>query len=437
MTSSIVKHNWVKADEAVQAIQSHQRVLIQGAAATPHRLIEAMVGQASRLRSVEILHLHTEGKAVYADPSYKDSFQITSFFMGSNLRQRFLPPHVDYLPCTLAEIPQLLRSKVLDIDVVLIHVSPPDKHGYCSLGTSVDIIPAALETAKLVIAQINPNMPRIHGDGFLHMSKIDYGVWVEDEIPEHEVASTTFEEEQIGHFVADLVEDGSTLQIGIGAIPEAVLSKLTDRRHLGIHTEMWSDGALKLIQAGAVDNSRKKVHPGKTVSAFLVGSRELYRFVHDNQSTVQLDVGYINNPINIARNPKVVAINSAVEVDLTGQICSDSIGGRIISGSGGQLDFIRGATFSEGGKPIIALTSRTKKGQTRIVSQLKLGAGVVTPRALVHFVATEFGCVDLFGKTLSQRAKALIEIAHPQDRENLSREWWNFCHGLSRKGTHG
>ena len=427
------KVNWVSAHEAVQAVRSGDRVLIQGAAATPHRLIEAMVQQSDRLKNVEIFHLHTSGSAPYAERNYRDSFKVSSFFMGANLRSRFCPPQVDYLPCSLSEIPQLIRSKRVKIDVVFIHVSPPDQHGDCSLGTSVDIIPAALEQAKIVIAQINPQMPRIHGDGFLHVSKINYAVQVDDELPEEKLTLPTPVEQRIGNYVADLVEDGSTLQMGIGAIPDAVLGQLSNRRHLGIHTEMWSDGALKLIQAGVVDNSRKKLHKGKTVSSFLMGSRELYRFVHDNQATVQLDAGYINNPINIARNPKVVAINSAVEVDLTGQVCADSVGGRMISGSGGQLDFILGASLSEGGKPIIALTSRAKNGAPRIVANLNVGAGVVTPRALVHFIVTEYGMVDLYGKTLSERASALIDISHPDDRETLHKNWWNFCEGLKIK----
>lgn len=423
---------WVSADQAVQLIQSGNRILIQGASATPTHLVDAMVKQADRLKNVEIYHLHTSGNASYADLRFADSFKVSAFFIGANIRGRFCPPQVDYLPCCLSEIPQLIRSKRIHLDVVLIHVSPPDEHGYCSLGTSVDIIPAALESAQTVIAQVNPHMPRVHGDGFLHFDKIDRAVWVENELPEEIPVEATQEENLIGSFVASLVEDGSTLQMGIGAIPDAALGQLTNRRNLGIHTEMWSDGALKLIQLGAVDNSQKKIHPGKTVSSFIMGSKELYRFVHDNQSTVQLDAGYINNPLNIARNPKVVAINSAVEVDLTGQVCADSIGNHIISGTGGQMDFIHGASLSPGGKPIIALTSRTKKGQTRIVADLKKGAGVVTPRAFVHFVVTEYGVADLYGMTLAQRAKALIDISHPDDREKLEGEWWAACQELKK-----
>ncbi len=421
---------WVSAEEAMSLLQPGHRVVVHGASATPIRLIEAMVQQHQRLKDIEIFHLHTSGAGDYAQLQFADSFKVSSFFLGANMRRFFKPPQVDYLPCTLAEIPSLMRSKRVPVDVVLIHVSPPDEHGDCSLGTSVDIMPAAIENAKIVIAQVNPHMPRVHGDGFISFQRIDRAVWVEDELPEAIPVTPTDEEKKIGSFVADLVEDGSTLQMGIGAIPDAVLGQLTDRKHLGIHTEMWSDGALKLIKCGAVDNSLKRLVPGKTVSAFITGSKEVYRFIHDNQATVQLDVSFINNPLHIAKNPKVVAINSALEVDWTGQVCADSIGPRIISGTGGQLDFIYGASRSAGGKPIIALTSRTKSGQARIVPHLKQGAGVVTPRSLVHYIVTEFGAVDLYGKTLAARAQALIDIAHPEDRENLHKAWWDYCRSL-------
>jgi acyl-CoA hydrolase len=302
-------------------------------------------------------------------------------------------------------------------------VSPPDAHGYCTLGTSVDVARAAVDTAAVVIAQVNPRMPRVHGDGFIHMSEIHHWVEVDEEIPESPAAPQGPVEEAIGRHAASLIEDGATLQMGIGAIPDAVLAALHTHRHLGIHTEMWSDGCLELMQSGAVDNSLKKVHPGKTIAGFVVGTRPLYDYIHDNPSAVLLDIAYVNNPGIIARNPKVTAINSAVEVDLTGQVCADSIGSRIISGVGGQMDFIRGASISPGGKPIIALPSRTKAGKSRLVAQLTPGAGVVTTRAHVHFVVTEYGAADLAGKTLHERARALINIAHPEDREELTRTW--------------
>jgi acyl-CoA hydrolase len=291
------------------------------------------------------------------------------------------------------------------------------------LGTSVDVAKAAVESAKIVIAQINPKMPRVHGDGFLHLSRIDHWVEIDSPLPEVRPAKVTDTERAIGNYTATLVEDGATLQIGIGSVPDAVLGALRNHRNLGVHTEMWSDGLLELIKCGAVNNSRKVKHPGETVSGFVIGTRDLYDFIDDNPSVVQLDIAYVNDPAVIAQNPKVTAINSAVEVDLTGQVCADSVGCRVISGVGGQMDFIRGAAMSEGGKPIVAITSRTAKGRSRIVPILNPGAGVVTTRGHVHYVITEYGIADLYGKTLGQRAKALIEIAHPQDRESLDKAW--------------
>lgn len=399
---------------------------MHGGAATPLRLIDELLKQAERLRDVELIHLHTMGPATYADPPYDESFRVANLFVGPNMRKKMNLRHVDYLPCFLSEIPALFRSGKRPLDVSLIHVSPPDEHGFCTLGTSVDAARAAVENSKLVIAQINPQMPRVHGDGFIHISKIHHAIEVNDPIPEVPPTPPGPEELAIGRFVAGLVEDGSTLQAGIGSIPDAVLRALKDHRHLGVHTEMWSDGMLELIKCGAVDNSRKAVHPGKTVSGFVTGTRALYDFIHDNPSVAQLDIGYVNNPTNIARNPKAVSINSAVEIDLTGQVCADSIGSHIISGVGGQMDFMRGAAISPGGKPILALTSRTKKGLPRIVPILKAGAGVVTTRAHVHFVVSEYGVADLYGKTLCERAHALIAIAHPEDRDQLKRDWIRY-----------
>lgn len=412
-----------KASDVVKCIQSGHRVFIHGGAATPLRLIDAMLEEAGRLKDVELMHLHTVGKARYADPEFEGIFRVTNLFVGGNMRKKLHPGRVDYLPCFLSEIPGLFRSGRKPIDVAMIHVSPPDEHGFCSLGTSVDVARAAVEVAKVVIAQVNPNMPRVHGDGFIHVSDIDYFVEVNDPIPEAEHEAPTPEEQAIGRFAASLIEDGSTLQAGIGSIPDAVLAALKGHKHLGVHTEMWSDGMLDLLKCGAIDNSRKCIHPGKTVSGFVVGSRALYDYIHDNPSVVQLDIEYVNRAAIIARNPKVVAINSAVEIDLTGQVCADSIGSKIISGVGGQMDFIRGASLSPGGKPIIAITSRTAKGVPRIVPVLKTGAGVVTTRAHIHYVVTEYGVADLYGLTLSERARALIKIAHPDDRNMLERQW--------------
>lgn len=409
--------------EAVRCIQSGQRVFVHGGAATPSVLLDAVVARASELRDVEFVHLHTEGSAGHADPELSQSFRVANLFVGSNMRQRIDSERVDYVPCLLSEIPKLFRSQKRPIDVALLHLSPPDQHGYCTLGASVDVARAAFESAKVVVAQLNPRMPRVHGDGFIHISEIDYYVEVDVPLPEAKVSPAGPEAQAIGKHAAGLIEDGACLQIGIGSIPDAVLQELHNHQHLGIHSEMWSDGALALIKKGVVDNSRKSVHPGKTVSGFVVGSREVYDFIHDNPSVIQLGTDYVNNPAIIARNSGVTAINSALEVDLTGQVCADSIGHRIISGVGGQMDFIRGATLSPGGKAIIALTSRSKKGFPRIVSSLRSGAGVVTSRAQVQYVITEYGVADLFGLTLNERAKALIRVAHPEDRERLSREW--------------
>jgi 4-hydroxybutyrate CoA-transferase len=412
----------LSASDALERVRSRDRVFVQGAAATPQRLLDALVEQAPRLRDVELIHLHTEGDARYADPDMAASFRVANLFVGGNMRRKLDGDRVDYLPCFLSEIPQLFLSGRRRLDVALIHVSPPDRHGYCSLGTSVDVAVAAVQAAPMVIAQVNPQMPRVHGDGFVHVNDIDFTVDVDDPIPEFAPAPLTDVELAIGRNVAEIVDHGATLQMGIGAVPDAVLAALGNHKHLGVHTEMFSDGLLPLLESGAVDNSRKAIHPGKTVSGFVMGTRRLYDHVHDNPAVVQLSIDYVNRVDVIARNPKVTAINSAVEVDLTGQVCADSVGPRVISGVGGQMDFIRGAMMSRRGKPIIALTSRSR-GRPRIVPMLKAGAGVVTTRAHVHFIATEYGVADLYGRTLSERSQALIDISHPDDQEDLARAW--------------
>jgi acyl-CoA hydrolase len=427
-SSGLTSLHIVSASEAISHINSKQSVFIHGGAATPRNLIAELIQQASRLEQVELLHLHTMGEALYSKPEFKNSFRVTNLFVGANMRSAIDFDRVDYLPCFLSEIPNLFRKRIRKVDVALIHVSPPDQHGFCSLGTSVDVARAATEVAQLVIAQVNPQMPRLHGDGIIHISQINYMVEVNEPIPEVPPQELSELELSIGRHVAEVIEDGACLQMGIGKIPDATLKALTNHKNLGIHTEMWSDGALDLILKGVVNNSRKKIHPGKTVSAFVTGSQRLYNYVNDNPSVVLLDVSYTNSPFNISRNPNVVSINSAVEIDLTGQVCADSIGHHIISGVGGQVDFMRGATLSENGKPVLALTSQTGKGISRIVPTLKSGAGVVTTRAHVHYVATEYGIVDLYGKTLNERAKALIAIAHPSEREFLERQW----HDLAR-----
>jgi len=407
--------------EAVQKIKSNDRVFIQSVAAAPQTLIKAMTERASELSGVEIYHLHTEGDAPYTRPEHSNSFHTNALFVGANVREAVASGEADFIPTFLSEVPILFRREILPIDVALIHVSPPDRHGYCSLGTSVDVSLAAVQKAELVIAQVNPNMPRTHGDGIIHKNAIHFAVEVTDQL--HEVAPCALSECElaIGRNCASLIEDGATLQMGIGSIPNAVLVALKSHKDLGIHTEMFSDGLIELLESGVVNGSKKKIHPHKVVSSFVMGTRKLYDFIDDNPEVVLLDVAYVNDPAVIRRNPKVVAINSAIEVDLTGQVCADSIGTRIFSGVGGQMDFIRGASLSEGGKPIIALPSSTTRGESKIVPFLKQGAGVVTTRANVHYVITEYGVANLYGKTLRQRAKALIEIAHPDHREELSR----------------
>ncbi len=411
------------AESALAALSSHQRVFIHGASATPHALIDGLIEHAGRLRDVEIIHLHTDGDAPYARPEYRDSFRVVNLFVGGNMRKYFDGEAVDYLPCFLSEIPALFRSGLRPIDVALMHLSPPDEHGFCTLGCSVDIALEAVNCAKIVIAQINPRMPRVHGDGFIHISQIDHFIEVDQPLPESKPCQQTNIEKSIGQHVAKIIEDGATLQIGVGAIPDAVLAALHNHKHLGVHTEMWSDGLLDLLESGAIDNSKKKNHRGKTVSGFISGTQRVYDFIDDNPSVIQARIDWINAPAEIAKNPKVTAINSAVQIDLSGQVCADSIGHRIISGVGGQMDFIRGASLSEGGKPIIALPSRTKKDEPRLVTSLYPGAGVVTTRANIHYVATEYGITNLYGRTLNERAEALIAIAHPDDRESLSRDW--------------
>lgn len=409
--------------EAVRCISSGQRVFVHGGAATPVTLLNALYSRRAELENVELIHIHLEGSVPHTSNEFKKSFKVTNLFIGSNVRDTLDYESNDYLPCFLSEMPQLFRLKKRPIDVALIHVSPPDSHGYCSLGTSVDIARAAVDSANTIIAQINPNMPRVHGDGFIHLSKIHSATSVNEPLAEIVISPAGEIEKKIGVHVAALIEDGATLQIGIGKIPNAVLAALTQHKHLGVHTEVWSDPLLPLIEKGIVDNSRKSIHPGKTVSAFVVGTRKLYHYIHDNPSVVQLDIAYVNKPEIIARNDKVVAINSAVEIDLSGQVCADSIGYKMISGVGGQMDFMRGASLSKGGKAIIALASCTQQGESKIVAVLRKGAGVVTTRAHVHYVVTEYGTADLFGKTLRERAKALIQIAHPQAREQLEMQW--------------
>lgn len=400
------------------------KVFVHGASATPKLLLEKLVDWAQdshHNQEIELFHLHTHGEAPYV--KHLDRFRVSNFFLGKNMRPHFDRDRVDYAPVFLSQIPLVFRSRRIELDVALIQVSPPDQHGYCSLGTSVDVAKAAVENAKVVVAQINPHVPRVLGDGFISVDSIDFGIESAERLESFPRRPLTPDELRLGQHVAELIENGSTLQAGIGAIPDAVLSQLKGHKNLGLHSEMWSDGALELIESGVIDNSQKRVHVGKSVGSFVVGSDAVYKFLDNNPSAILLEADYVNSIANISRNPKAISINSAVAIDLTGQVCADSVGHRIISGVGGQVDFMQGAALSPGGKPIIAMLSRTKAGQSKFAATLRPGSGVVTTRAHVHYVATEFGVVDLFARTLGQRAKALISIAHPEDRDQLSHEW--------------
>lgn len=417
---------YMSADEALKCVAPGNRVFIHGSAATPVCLVEALQKRHHELHDVELVSITTLGDVNFDRPEHRKSFYFNSLFVSAATRSVANSENGDYVPIFLSQIPLLFRRNILPIDVALIQVSPPDDHGYCSLGTSVDIARAAVDVAKHVIAQVNPFMPRTHGQGFVHVSKIDAMVWHVAELPEvnydFEVSDVV---EKIGYNVASLIEDDATLQLGIGSIPNQVLKNLTNHKNLGLHSEMFSDGIIPLIEKGVINNSRKKLNIGRSVTTFITGTRKLYDFVNDNPGIRVMDIGYVNDTSIIRQNPKVAAINSAIEIDLTGQVCSDSIGTYQYSGIGGQMDFIHGASLSDGGKPIIALPSQTNKGISRIVPFLKQGAGVVTTRGHVHWIVTEYGMVDLFGKSLKQRAKALIEIAHPNHRETLEEAYYS------------
>lgn len=414
--------NYVTVEEAVSVIQSGNRIFGHGSACTPNIFYDELARQAARLSNVEMVSITQQGEVAIAKEAFKGHFFINSLFTSEPVRQAVNSDNGDYVPIFLSEIPVLFKQGILPIDVAMITVSPPDRHGYCTLGTSVDAARAAVDTAKKIIAVVNPRMPRTHGDGMIHISKIDKMVWHDAELLTVDYgAKIGPEEAQIGRNVAELIDDRATLQMGIGTIPDAVLKSLNQHKDLGIHTEMLSDGVIDLMLNGVVTNKYKNFHDNRTITSFCFGTRRLYDFVDDNPTIEFMDVQYVNYPINIMRNKRMHAINSAVEIDLTGQVCADSIGAYQYSGIGGQMDFMRGAALSEGGKPIIALASRTKKGISRIVPYLKTGAGVVTTRGHIHYVCTEFGTAYLYGKNLKQRARALIEIAHPDDREMLER----------------
>ena len=417
---------YVTAAEAVQVVKSGDRVYVQAAAATPTVLTKALAERANELKDVEICHLHTEGDAPYANPELSASFHVNSFFIGANVRHTLKAGNGSYTPVFLSELPLLFRKKVVLLDVVFIHVSPPDSHGYCSLGVSVEASIAAIENAKIVIAQVNKNMPRTFGDGILHVSEINYLVDVDVPIFAHEVTSFSAEEEKIGEYVASLIENKSTLQMGIGSIPNAALSKLKNHKDLGLHTEMFSDGVIDLIENDVINCNYKGVLRGRALATFLIGSKRLYDFVNDNPFIEMKESSMVNDTARIRKNPKMIAINSAIEVDVTGQVCADSIGGKMYSGVGGQMDFIRGASLSDGGKAIIALPSITKRGESRIVPYLKQGAGVVTTRSHVQYIITENGIANLYGKTLKQRVNEMVKIAHPNHQEAVEKAYFEM-----------
>lgn len=414
--------NHISAEEALKVVKSGDRVFIHGSAATPIHLVKALQARHAELNNVELTSITTLGDIDFNDPTYSSSFFFNSLFVSATTRSVANSAHGDYVPVFLSQIPKLFKEGFLPLDVALVQVSEPDAHGYCSLGTSVDIAKAAVETAKHVIAQINPRMPRTHGHGFVHVSKFNAMVYHEAELPEVDYGlKITDAMVTIGQHIASLVDDGATLQLGIGGIPDQVLKNLTNHKNLGLHTEMLSDGVIPLIQSGVINNSQKKVSKGKSITSFMIGTRKLYDFVNDNPMIRVMEISHANDTSLIRQNPKVTAINSAIELDLTGQVCADSMGTYQYSGIGGQMDFIHGASLSNGGKPIIALPSITSKGISRIVPFLKEGAGVVTTRGHVHWIVTEYGKVNLFGKSLKQRAQALITLAHPMHRENLER----------------
>jgi len=410
----------VTAETALGAVKSGDHVYVHPGCATPERLLDAMVARAEELLDVKVVHLMSNGRAEYVRPGMERHFRHIALFCGKNVREAVNAGRADYVPIFLSEIPRLFRSGRVPLDVALIHVSPPDEHGFCSFGVGVECTKAAAEAARVVIAQVNPAMPRVLGDNFIHVRKITHFVESNDPLAELPRVRMSPAFEEVGRNVASLIEDGATLQLGIGGIPDAVLHFVRDRKHLGVHTEMFSDGMVELVEQGVVTNEKKTLHPGKIVASFVLGSRPLFDFIHNNPIVEFHPSDYVNDPFVIAQNDNMVAVNSAIEVDLTGQVCSDSIGDTIYSGFGGQVDFIRGASRAKNGRAVIALLSTAKDGQvSRISTVLEEGAGVVTSRADVHYVVTEFGVADLFGKTLRERANALIGIAHPKFRDEL------------------
>ncbi len=410
----------VSAEVAAQSIKSHDRIYISGNAATAFVVLNALAARKDELVDVEVIHVLLLGNDPLSAPGMEGHFRHRSLFVGPADRQAVNEGRADYVPIFLYEIPKLFYSGLQPIDVAIIHTSPPDEHGFLSYGVETLSTKAAVESAKFVIAQVNENMPRVLGDSFVHISRINQIVEVAEELPELKLDAFTEVEQRIGQYIAELIDDGATLQLGIGGIPNATLFYLKDKKDLGIHSEMISDGMMHAIESGVITGAKKTLHRGKLVGTFILGTKELYDYVDNNPIFECHPCDYTNDPFVIAQNDNMVAINSAIEIDLTGQVCSDSIGYRIYSGFGGQVDFIRGAARSKGGKPIIALPSTAKNGTiSKIVPHLREGAGVVTSRGDVHYVVTEYGVAYLHGKSLRERARALIDIAHPKFRDEL------------------
>lgn len=421
------KTRFVSAEEAVKVIKSGQTLYVHANCSYPKVIMDALCNRHKELKDVTILQLISFLHAPYASPEMEGIFRVSSLFTGANVRKAVNEGRADFTPVFLSEIPMLIERKKLHIDVCLLHLSPPDEHGFCSFSISNDCAKTASEHADIIIAQINPNLPRVYGDNFIHIDKIDYAIEINEPIPEFYNMKEISDKdrlvyEKIGMNIAGLIEDGSTLQMGIGIIPDIVLQFLTDKNDLGIHTEMFSDNLIDLIESGVINGEKKTLLPGKVVSSFTLGTKKVFDYMHDNPVFEFRPTKFVNDPFTISRNDNMVSINSALEVDLTGQVCADSMGPKNFSGFGGQLDFIRGATRSKNGKPIIAFTSTAKGGTlSRISPYLKQGAGVTTTRGDVHYIITEYGIADLYGKSIRERVKSLINIAHPDFREELER----------------
>jgi len=417
------KSKVVGAQTAAQVIQSGNRIFLTGNCSVPKEVLAALVEYGPQLKDVEICHALTIGSTDYVSPDMEGHLRVNSLFIGHNVRKAVQEGRADFTPVLLSEFPMLFKNGYLPLDVAMVQLSPPDEHGFCSFGVEVGLSKSIAEAARIIVAEVNEQMPRTLGDSFIHVNKIDYIVPVNYPLPEVPMGGGKEDQitEKIAQNIAELIPDEATMQMGIGAIPDAVLKYLYDRKDLGVHTELFSDGVIELVEAGVLTNARKTLHPGKIVAGFILGTQRLYDWVHNNPLIEFHRTEYVNDPFVVAQNDRMVAINSAIEIDLTGQVCADSIGPKLYSGVGGQLDFVYGASRSKNGVPIIALPSKAKNF-SRIVAMLKPGAGVVTTRNHVHFVVTEYGIADLYGKTIRQRAQALINIAHPEFRDELTQQ---------------